>query len=62
MFAISGEIEAECGQVNYVDGVDVYEIQCNLETADHIKISQNSQAAAVTLCEVEVYGEPITGG
>ena len=45
----------ECGQVEYEIGKNVYEIECDLAVADHIRIEISSMV--LTLCEVEVYGK-----
>ncbi|XP_063690821.1 uncharacterized protein LOC134823326 [Bolinopsis microptera] len=49
----------QCGQIDYQSGKDSYTIECGDTIADLIKIIQTS-GDALTLCEVETYGEKVT--
>ena len=45
-----------CGTIEYRANKNVYEVDCGFERADQIEIRQDNDY--LTLCEVEVYGEP----
>ena len=54
VYTLAGSTKHLCGKLTGVK--DVYEVQCNLETADHIRIEQPENF--LSLCEVKVYGNP----
>ena len=49
--------DEECGSVTFTEGVSVYSVDCNGVQGSVVKITQEKNY--LTLCEVQVLGEPL---